>query len=206
QPARRADWLRDQLRHAERWKEHGRELRGPPPRDRPRNDLRHENGEPGENDGVNRQREPRGGGSDEQTAGQQHERHAGARGGDEAVRALQVHRRRFSAAQLPVGPVAQPDAADGAHGHPRGGQPAHEDEGDDERKRELHVSFSSLAAAGRRRSKYTRSIRRRRTRSTTIRKPAHSNASPERGTRPSRVYTRPPTVVASSVRKRVSGA
>ena len=65
----------------------------------------------------------------------------------------------------------------------------------------MRPHVAEVPSAGCSRSKYTRSMRRRRTRSTTSLYAPMFTASPGRGTRPNASYTRPPTVVTSSCEK-----
>ena len=116
------------------------------------------------------------------------------------MRSLEIRRRGCRAAQLTLRPMPQPNATHRANGHAARGQPGDDDERDDERKAQRHSSSGDLPRLSSR-SKYTRSMRRRRTRSTTMRNPACTWVSPDLGTRPNSAYTRPPTVVTSSTAK-----
>src|SRR5690349_17545232 len=95
--------------------------------------------------------------------------------------------------------MSQPDTAHRPHRHAPGGEPGHDQQRRDQRKAEDHSRSGVLTGSSR--SKYTRSMRRRRTRSTTTRTPDRLSESPERGTRPNSAYTKPPTVVTSSTPK-----
>ena len=135
------------------------------------------------------------------TAGDDDRRGTGTSCKLQALRLLQVSLGQLRAAQALLHPMAQPDAAHRAHGIgcERHGRHAG---GDEEHKRKRSHQCSSTSArsvTGSVRSKYTRNTCRRRTCSTTTRKPAMCSSSPARGTRPSRSMIRPPTVPTSSL-------
>src|SRR5262249_52267248 len=140
---------------------------------------------------------------DEHPRNQERERDAGVRRRQQAVRPLEVRDGGSRAPELALGPVSQPNPADRPNGDSAGGEPRADDQGDRERNGE-HDQGSSGAPTASNRSKYTRSMRRRRTRSATIRKPARTVDSPDFGTRPKSANTSPPTVVTSSTPKSVS--
>ncbi len=122
-------------------------------------------------------------GRDEPSAQHEHERHHGAGGDDEPLRPLEVGMRGARPAELLLHPVAQEDPAHRAHRHAAGGEDGHGDDADGEQKI-LRAHVAEVPIAGWSRSKYTRSMRRRRTRSTCILYAPMFTASPGRGTRP----------------------
>src|SRR5438309_8596962 len=122
------------------------------------------------------------------------------------MRALQIGHRGLRATEPSLCPVPEPDATDGAHCHRARREPRHDQQRDEVDvwpvdEIEPHRVPPPPLSAGCRRSKYTRSIRRRLTRSTTMRTPLRVSDSPARGTRPNKAYTIPPTVVTSCTPK-----
>ena len=75
--------------------------------------------------------------------------------------------RRARAAKLLLHPVAQPDAAHRAHRHPAGGEQRPRSRTQSASEDRVRAHHADVPSAGCSRSKYTRSMRRRRTRSTT---------------------------------------
>src|SRR5688572_18067 len=102
-----------------------------------------------------------------------------------------------------IDPAAEPHAPDRTERGRAGGDRRHRHQGEEQRDLGDHPSRPAIASS---RSKYTRSIRRRVTRSTTIRKPSSVSSSPARGTRPIAWKMSPPTVATSSRSNRCPSA
>ena len=171
------DLRRAQHRHAE-----GNERCRPSTGQRARDELTHKHND----ERVRRQTHDRdvlmlGASPSDQHARQaENHRNRGVGGGKESLWPLEIQQYRRRAAQPALCPVPQPDATRRAYRHRAGGEPRDEDKADAER----HLPDHSCSGNGTVRSKYTRSMRRRRTRSTTTRNPSICFDSPGCGTRP----------------------
>ena len=129
----------DRTRRRGRQPQHGqtkrRDHRRPAPRDGARDSCpKHDDCPAKTSDSPTSERPVRASIPSDMPADEQRQRDAGARRREQPVRPLEVGHRRDGAAQLTLGPMAQPDAAHRANGHAARREQRDDDQRDDERK------------------------------------------------------------------------